>query len=120
MKKILCKAQLKKEHEGMSLLAFLKLQCKDISMKALKFAIDAKLCTINGIVERFSTHRLRIGDVVILYQSQTLRPKHLEILYQDEHLLICNKPAMLISDMRALQPLLKDRWLLGHRLDKET
>lgn len=104
----------------MSLLAFLRLQCKDISVKSLKSAIDTKLCTVNGIVERFSTHLLKIGDVVILYQTQILHPKHLEILYQDEYLLICNKPAMLISDMRALQSLLKDRWLLGHRLDKET
>lgn len=120
MKKILCKAQLKKEHEGMSLLAFLRLQCKDISVKSLKLAIDTKLCTVNGIIERFSTHPLKIGDVVILYQTQTLHPKHLEILYQDEYLLICNKPAMLTSDMKVLQPLLKDRWLLGHRLDKET
>ncbi|KAG6559772.1 RNA pseudouridylate synthase [Candidatus Rhabdochlamydia oedothoracis] len=120
MKKILCKAQLEREYKGMSLLAFLRLQCTDISVKSLKSAIDTKLCTVNGIVERFSTHPLKIGDVVILYQPQTLHPKHLEILYQDEHLLICNKPAMLISDMRSLQPLLKDRWLLGHRLDKET
>lgn len=120
MKKILCKAQLEKKHEGMSLLAFLRLQCKGISVKSLKSAIDTKLCTVNGIVERFSTHPLKIGDVVILYQPQTLHPKHLEILYQDEYLLICNKPAMLVSDMRILQPLLKDRWLLGHRLDKET
>ncbi|MDR2539500.1 MAG: RluA family pseudouridine synthase [Chlamydiales bacterium] len=89
-------------------------------MKSLKFAIDTKLCTVNGIVERFSTHRLKIGDVVILYQIQALHPKYLEILYQDEYLLICNKPAMFISDMRTLQPLLKGRWLLGHRLDKET
>lgn len=120
MKKILCKAQLKKEHEGMSLLAFLRLQCEDISVKALKSAIDTKLCTVNGIVERFSTHPLNIGDVVVLYQTQTLHSKHLEILYQDKYLLICNKPAMLVSDMRVLQLLLKDRWLLGHRLDKET
>ncbi|MEK7340336.1 MAG: RluA family pseudouridine synthase [Verrucomicrobiota bacterium] len=120
MKKILCKVQLKKEHEGMSLLAFLRLQCKDISLKSLKLAIDTKLCTVNGVVERFSTHPLKIGDVVILYQTQTLHPKHLEILYQDEYLLICNKPAMLTSDMKVLQPLLKGRWLLGHRLDKET
>lgn len=104
----------------MSLLAFLRLQRKDISVKSLKSAIDAKLCTVNGIVERFSTHLLKIGDVVILYQTQTLHPKYLEILYQDKYLLICNKPAMLVSDMRALQSLLKDRWLLGHRLDKET
>ena len=104
----------------MSLLAFLRLQCKDISLKSLKLAIDTKLCTVNGVVERFSTHPLKIGDVVILYQTQTLHPKHLEILYQDEYLLICNKPAMLTSDMKVLQPLLKGRWLLGHRLDKET
>ncbi|PWU15443.1 MAG: hypothetical protein C5B45_02505 [Chlamydiae bacterium] len=120
MKKILCKAQLKKEHGGMSLLAFLRLQCKDISLRSLKLAIDTKLCTVNGIIESFSTHPLRIGDVVILYQTQTFHPKHLEILYQDEYLLICNKPAMLTSDMKVLQPLLEDRWLLGHRLDKET
>lgn len=120
MKKILYKAQLEKEHEGMSLLAFLRLQCKDISVKYLKLAIDTKLCTVNAIVESFSTHPLNVGDVVVLYQTQTLHPKHLEILYQDEYLLICNKPAMLTSDMKVLQPLLKDRWLLGHRLDKET
>lgn len=120
MKKILCKFQLEKEQEGMSLLAFLRLQCKDISVKSLKAAIDIKLCTVNGIIERFSTYSLKIGDVVILYQMQVDHPKHLEILYQDEYLLICNKPAMLISDMQILKPLLKGKWILGHRLDKET
>ena len=65
MKKILYKAQLEKEHEGMSLLAFLRLQCKDISVKYLKLAIDTKLCAVNGIVENFSTHPLNVGDVVV-------------------------------------------------------
>lgn len=120
MKKILYKAQLKKEHEGMSLLAFLRQQCKDISVKSLKRAIDAKLCTVNGRIECFSTYVLKVGDVVVLHQARVLPAKSLEILYQDEYLLICNKPAMLTSDMQVLQPLLKDRWLLGHRLDKET
>lgn len=120
MKKILCKARLKKEHKGISLLAFLRLQCKEISVKSLKSAIDTKLCTVNGIVECFSTHPLKVGDVVILYQTQILHPKYLKVLYQDEYLLICNKPAMLISDIQVLQLLLKDKWLLGHRLDKET
>lgn len=120
MKKILYKFQLEKEHRGMFLLAFLKLQCKDTSTRALKSAIDMKLCTVNGRVEQFSTCALGIGDVIVVYQSLSSIPKHLEILYQDEYLLICNKPAMLTSDMRVLQPLLQEKWILGHRLDKET
>lgn len=120
MKKILYKFQLEKEHRGMSLLAFLKLQCKNISTKALKRAIDTKLCTVNGRIERFSTCALDTGDVIVLYQSLSPISKHLEILYQDEYLLICNKPVMLTSDMRVLQPLLQEKWILGHRLDKET
>ena len=120
MKKILHKAQTEKKHEGMSLLAFLRLQCKDISVKSLKRAIDTKLCTVNGRIECFSTYVLEVGDVVVLYQPRVLPSKNLEILYQDEYLLICNKPAMVTSDMQVLQPLLQDKWLLGHRLDKET
>lgn len=120
MKKILCKFQVEEQYAGMALLAFLKLQCKDISAKSLKRAIDTKLCTINGRIEQFSTYTLEARDVVVLYQSLPLISKHLEILYQDKYLLICNKPAMLTSDMNVLQPLLQEKWILGHRLDKET
>jgi RluA family pseudouridine synthase len=108
---------------GMRLLAFLReKKGEGTSVKSLKRAIESKLCTINGKVECFSSHILDAGDWVECKNDPL--PKKLiapEILYEDEDLLICNKPAGLISTNEAFLAALQRKNLeLIHRLDKET
>lgn len=103
--------------QGRGLLSFLRLHCVEASsVKALKRAIEQKKCLINGKVETFSTHKLHVGDVVTV----TLQPKvplpKISILYEDEALLLCNKPAGVVCDQKTF-PL---KGILVHRLDKET
>lgn len=103
--------------EGMTLLSFLRLHCQEApSVKALKRAIENKGCTINGRIETFSSHPVSAGDCIILDLSAAAKepfPKGLwPVLYEDEALYICNKPAGAISEDR--------QYLLVHRLDKET
>ena len=115
--------------EGMTLLSFLRHHCPDApSVKAIKRAIDGKCCRVNGRTETFSSHPLKKGDRVrfdlsgISSQAELQKPT-LKILFEDEVLLICNKPAGMVSENRSInQALLQysNKLLLVHRLDKET
>ncbi len=95
-----------------TLLPFLREKCP-LSGKALKRAIDAKQCKINGRVEFFSTHPLKVGDRIELKLKERPAPARAEILYEDEALVIINKPAFVESVAPAGLHLV-------HRLDKET
>ncbi len=105
-----------KDH-GNGLLSFLRSKCKgqEISVKALKRAIDSKKCTVNGRVEYFSTHPLSVGDKVELkFLDEKKKVFPLIALYEDEALYICNKPAGVVCTPK-ISP-----YHLVHRLDKET
>ncbi|HSX12009.1 MAG TPA: RluA family pseudouridine synthase [Rhabdochlamydiaceae bacterium] len=105
-----------KDH-GMGLLSFLRDKCKgqQLSVKALKRAIDGKQCSVNGRVQFFSTHTLSTGDRIELRLSEEKRnPSSLQTLFEDDYLLICNKPAGLVCTPDI------NRYSLVHRLDKET
>lgn len=115
--------------EGMTLLSFLRHHCPDApSVKAIKRAIDGKCCSINGRIETFSSHPLRKGDKVCFDISGLSGPAKVEkyqpaILYEDEVLLICNKPAGMVCENRIFNqslPKYLGKLLLVHRLDKET
>src|SRR6266404_506320 len=115
------------EEKGMTLHAFLRKKCPQApSVKALKRAIDGKYCRVNGKVETFSSHPLKVNARVELDERAfKVKPRisGLLVLYEDEELLICDKPAGLISDNRAINQQLPDsqgRLQLVHRLDKET
>lgn len=105
-----------KDH-GLGLLSFLRDKCQgqQISVKAMKRAIDEKKCTINGRVEYFSTHSLSSGDYIELkFAEEKKQPRVLTPLFEDEFLLICNKPAGIICAPK-ISP-----YHLVHRLDKDT
>lgn len=105
-----------KDH-GMGLLSFLRDKCKwqQLSVKALKRAIDGKQCIVNGRVEFFSTHTLSTGDRIELRLGEEKKESgSLETLFEDEWLLICNKPAGLVCVPNI------HKYPLVHRLDKET
>ncbi len=93
---------------GTSLLQFLK-EKSGFSGKEVKRAIDAKSCTVNGLIERFSTYRLQKGDLVAFVKEE--KPKELVSLYQDEHLTAWYKPPFY---------LVSNKHFFLHRLDKET
>ena len=110
----------------MRLLAFIKSQCEEApSVKAIKRAIDCKRCTVNRRIETFSSFVLSEGDLVVLSADAFAEEekKSIPILYEDEDLLVCNKPPGVISDASALRPFFPkwtNQWALVHRLDKET
>ena len=101
--------------KGMKLLPFLKSKFPDgPSVKAIKRAIDGKGCRVNGKVETFSTHPLRAGDKVEVTFAVATATLPILTLYEDDSLKVCNKPAGVVSENKALGG------LLVHRLDKDT
>lgn len=106
------------KEEGMKLLSFLRQKCVDApSVKSIKRAIDQKQCVINGRVEMFSTHSVRKGQQVqITLKDQAKKSLSYPILFEDEQIVIFNKPAGISS------PDLADRFSMRpvHRLDKDT
>jgi RluA family pseudouridine synthase len=93
-----------------------------ISGKSLRKALSSNLCRVNGGIERFASTQLRKGDRVELSPlwKKIKAPLDLKILYEDESLLLVDKPAGWICDpIHCLRTLGKDRFLI-HRLDKET
>jgi 23S rRNA pseudouridine955/2504/2580 synthase len=113
--------QVSKDQEGLRLLSFLHLCFKDThSMKQLKKRIDARLCSVNGVKERFATRRLKGGDSVTVSFSP-LRKEPPAILFSDPYLLIINKTVGMVCDSREIKTLFpKESLFLVHRLDKET
>lgn len=107
------------EDQGLSLLSFLKKEVDGHSVKALKRAIDAKCCEVNGHIENFSTHRIKSNDRIRL-QLPLQKTKTLSRLYEDEFMLICNKDGQTVSEVTTLVSLLGTPVRLVHRLDKET
>lgn len=102
------------EHSGKTLLAFLRDTLTQYpSVKAIKRAIEGGECTINDRVETFSTHRVKVGDEIVLTFREKAETFPLEILFEDEHLILYNKPPK-----RASEDISKH--FLVHRLDKDT
>jgi RluA family pseudouridine synthase len=108
-----------KKEAGMRLLQFLRENCREApSVKTLKRAIDGKCCTVNGRIEIFSSYVLEENDIVALnLAGLEKKTAPLSVLYEDDQLLIVNKPAGIVSDLRSLK--LPGKHLV-HRLDKET
>lgn len=108
------KFEVSPREQGMKLLPFLRDRWPSApSVKALKRAIDKKRCTINGRVETFSTHKLSRGDRVEIELAEE-EPKAITVLYEDDVIVVCNKPAGMVSENKNFPA------KLVHRLDKET
>lgn len=116
-----------KKEAGMRLLQFLREKCLNApSVKAIKRAIDSKQCIVNHQIETFSSYLLEENAVVQLKDAAFETKQGLlriPIVYEDEVLLIVNKTAGIVSDVRALRSGLskcQGSLELVHRLDKET
>lgn len=112
---------------GQSLLQFLKENLNaPIPVRQIKRAIEGNLCKINGRIERHSSFKLRAGDEITLETASLdqFKPNELtldpsRILFEDDYLLIYDKPAGVNSDETGLSKLFPDYYMI-HRLDKET
>lgn len=118
-----------KDQAGMRLLQFLRDNCLEApSVKAIKRAIDGKLCTVNNRTETFSSFVLAENDTVELSNHAFAKDEidkavRVSILYEDKELLIINKPSNLTSDAKSIKSCLPESrgfLELVHRLDKET
>lgn len=98
-----------------TLLTYLKHHCRAApSVKAIKRAINRKYCTVNGQIETFSSSLVRASDRIVLDPAglQEEKPQKMLVLYEDDDLWIVDKPAGMVSK--------NTKYLLVHRLDKET
>lgn len=112
-----------KQEGGMKLLSFLRQHCdEDISVKAIKRAIDGKKCHVNARIETISTRPLKAYDRVEIELTSSEK-KIPTILFEDADLLVINKTPQVIcesSAINALFPKYQGILHLIHRLDKET
>jgi len=110
--------QVTTEESGLSLITFLRKKLPEHSARALKKLIESNACLVNRRTERFSSFALAPGDqVVLLTEIQPEKVKEFEesrILFEDQSLLIYNKPPGINSDQ------LSKELILVHRLDRDT
>lgn len=117
----------KVKESGVKLVDFLhQLLNGEYSLRKIKRAIETNHCQVNGVTERFYSHKLNIGDRVTfdpsVFETERSAPTQVDpqaILFEDDHLFIYNKPSGITSDDTGLSKLFPDYTLI-HRLDKET
>jgi len=92
------------------------------SGKALRKALEANACRVNGVVERFGSATVRPGAVVELADDwNKAAPKQkILVLFEDEHLLIANKPPGWVCTDDLCKKTFGRNTALIHRLDKDT
>lgn len=110
---------------GQKLVSFLQKQLDPApSGKALRRVLEARLCRVNGIVERFGSADVEKGSVVELASSweSILSPScsKMEILHEDDRLLIVDKTVGWVCTDEQCRKTFGPKKYLVHRLDKET
>lgn len=116
----------RKKQEGMRVIEFLPLHIEIDSNKALKRQIENGAVRVNGSLERFASRKLKEKDRVsfALQEKKIIEPFDKKaILFEDEFLLICNKPSGISCDSNGILVHLarySKQLKLVHRLDKET
>jgi len=109
------------KEDGLRLIYFLQSKSKTrYSARFWKRAVEKNLCKVNGKRERFGSKVLKEKDRVELEKNWAERMGEVPslsctILYEDEHLVIVDKPSGIVSDEDHFPSL-----FLTHRLDKET
>ena len=114
----------------------------EFSRSYVQQLIEAGAVRLNGQVANKSSARVKVGDLVVLElrptpQSQAFKPESmaLNVVHQDEHILVINKPAglvvhpapgnwsgTLLNGLLAFDPACASMPRAGivHRLDKDT
>lgn len=94
------------------------------SGKTLRKVLEANLCRVNGVVERFGSAEVKKGSVVELspawHSVASQQFSKFETLYEDAHILIANKPVdWVCTDQECVKAFGSKSYLI-HRLDKDT
>jgi 23S rRNA pseudouridine955/2504/2580 synthase len=106
--------------EEISLLNFLKKVVGEAcSVKGIKRSIDNRGAQVNGRIERFASKRLKPGDRVEFDLKTETKISEVLKLYEDEYLLVIDKPSGWLCEEQFARKQLGNVWLV-HRLDKET
>lgn len=114
----------------------------EFSRSYLQQLIEAGLVTVNAQIGRKASHKVKAGDALVIElrptpQSQAFTPQAmaLNVVFQDEHILVINKPAglvvhpapgnwsgTLLNGLLAHDPAISSvpRAGIVHRLDKDT
>lgn len=98
------------------------------SSRDIKRQLECGRCLVNGLVERFASKRLLAKDRIqfdptsLGGATERFCFELNRLLFEDEHLLVYDKPAGVTSDEKGILRLLKPHVssFLTHRLDKET
>jgi 23S rRNA pseudouridine955/2504/2580 synthase/23S rRNA pseudouridine1911/1915/1917 synthase len=107
------------QESGQKLVAYLRSKLSaDYSLRRIKEAIEQNACTINGRIERFASTVVAKGDKIAFTLVNKQDVASAVIIYQDNYLLACNKPAGVSSEDPLLKP--SPELILLHRLDKDT
>lgn len=121
------KLQVSTGEAGQRLQAFLlKHIDQKISARELKRALEQNRCLLNGKIERFSSRRVQRGDQVGLDLQgweKTQAPPEPKILYEDEQILVVNKPAGMLSTEGGVLSVYRKKFpglRAVHRLDRDT
>ncbi|NGX30750.1 MAG: Ribosomal large subunit pseudouridine synthase C [Chlamydiae bacterium] len=94
----------------------------DMSSRQIKQHLDLGLCKVNDRIETFGTRKLHPKDEVVFKPCEIKLPKFekTHILFEDDALLVYNKPPYLECSKTHLEKFFKQPVWLVHRLDKET
>lgn len=107
------------QESGQKLSIFLKSKLGDLySARGIKNAVEHNACSVNDRVERFVSLAVGKGDRVTFDDVSIKKVSKVDILFEDDYLLACNKPAGVSSEDPSLAP--QAGLLLLHRLDKDT
>ncbi len=110
-----------KKDQGKRLDSFLREQLNGFSGKKIQNAMHNFGCLVNGKSERFASYKLQGGDKVS-FDTRHLNTQELKIkiLFEDDYLIIIDKPAHLTCEKKFFAKFFKDEIFLPHRLDKQT
>lgn len=94
------------------------------SARFLKRALESNVCRVNGRIERFASARLEKGDRIELMahwdEVGQKSASTIPILYEDDDLLILDKPAGVVCREEFFRKTFQQPLWLAHRLDKDT
>ena len=92
----------------------------NLSKRKLKSCIESGVCFVNGQVERFACYQVNKGDQIQFethwIKSVSTIPAVPKVLFEDEHLLVCDKPAGICSDNDLTHYFGKENVYIVHRL----
>jgi 23S rRNA pseudouridine1911/1915/1917 synthase len=118
-------------HHAQTLQQFVAGQLK-LSRNGAKNLMDRRNVFVNGKRVWMANHNLQTGDVVSIITdtparpSRAKQPDRIPVLWKDEHYLIVNKPANLLStgngslEQKIREQLEAPELLAVHRLDRDT